>query len=78
MENIYHIPFDAKLSAISCDVHQDIFTLLKQRNPKASLFCEDPELEQLYFALILIRAGYLRFSENDEVDPNYILLEVLT
>lgn len=76
MENTYHIPFTPVLGQISREIHDYILTLLKHRNPAAELFCEDPELEQLYYAWILIRDGMFKLSEQEREGHTYILFEM--
>lgn len=74
MKTKFKIHFTSKLGQISLDVHDDVLMLLKHRNPAANFFDEDPELEQLYFAWILIRDGRFIFSELEETGD--ILFEV--
>lgn len=65
MEEICKIPFTPHLNKISMDIHQDLTKFLKIRSPKAKLFSEDPDVEQLYCAWILIRSGMVKFLEED-------------
>lgn len=65
MGDIHKFPFCPPLGEISFEIHQDITQLLNRYKPQAKYLSEEAELEQLYYAWILIRAEKLSFSEED-------------
>lgn len=76
MKEIFKTPITPQLSQISLEIHPDIHRLLKERSPQAKYLYEDPELEQLYYAWILIRSKSFKFSEKDNHALHYISVEI--
>jgi len=72
----YFIPFTPTLSKLSAKVHEEMYHLLKLRNPDAELFVEEPELMKLYLSYILIRDNVLDFEELDDDPKNMIRVEI--
>lgn len=71
------IPYDEKYRKVSQETYEDMFSLVKRRNPSAYEIAEDKEIDSLQDLLIMLKLGLLNVNTCESLDKDeMVVLEI--
>lgn len=76
MKKVYVITYNKALVRAADLSHEELFTLLRLKNPRSQYLAEDPQLYQLHELYALLRLGHIKLTHLFTDPKERILLEI--